>query len=105
MLTASLHPYRRAAIRAAIFTIAASAMFILPTKLLHNDGSAPLGYFTSLGHVLLLPGSIVSLFVYYPTEVSTASFVLWLIIVVLVSWLFYFGLLSIFVRIRAGSAR
>jgi hypothetical protein len=95
----SQHPYRRAAARALIVTLVAWAAFMLPTKVFHSDGSPPGGYISSAGYIVLLPGAVASLFVYYP-GVSTASLVLWQGIVATMSWLFYFGLLSMVERIR-----
>jgi hypothetical protein len=95
----SQHPYRRAAIHALIVTLVAWAAFIVPTKVFHSDGSAPAGYISSAGYIVLLPGAVASLFVYYPS-VTTASHILWQGIVVAFSWLFYFGSLSLFERIR-----
>jgi hypothetical protein len=95
----SQHPYRRAANRAVILTLVAWAAFMLPTKVFHSDGSPPGGYISTLGYTVLLPGAVASLFVYYPS-VTTASLFLWQGIVVTFSWLFYFGSLSLFERIR-----
>jgi hypothetical protein len=95
----SQHPYQKAAIRALILTLVAWTAFVLPAKLFHIDGSAPVGYISSAGYAVLLPGTVASLFVYYPS-VGTASQILWQGIVVIISWLFYFGLFSWFARMR-----
>ena len=93
------HPYRSAALWSFVFTLAAWAAFFLPSKLFHSDGSPPWGYFISIGFQFLLPGAIVSLFVFRLNATYTRV-ILWQILSVGFTWLFYFGLCSAVVRLR-----
>jgi hypothetical protein len=97
------HAYRRAALWSAAFTLAAWAAFWLPTKVFHTGGAPPAGYLTSLGFHLLMPGAIVSMFMFGFHILEGTQLVLWNLSLILINWLFYFAVFSAVVRIRHGN--
>jgi|SRR5215831_18380073 len=92
------HPYRWAAMWAAILVAAAWAMVWVPTKVFHASGEPPTGYLTALGFHLLMPGGVASLFLYRPPHDSTGGLIS-LSIVLSFSWLFYFGVFASVARL------
>jgi hypothetical protein len=101
------HPYRRAALWAALLVIVSFCALLMPSGLFHNNGSPPGGYFIEFGKIVLMPGVLVSEFVYYPVYYpsagSSAGFCVWITIVALVNWVFYCGIFALIARLRRRS--
>jgi hypothetical protein len=81
------------------------AAFWLPTKVFHASGAPPVGYVTSLGFHVLLPGDVASLFVYQLSGDSVAELTVWNALLLALNWAFYFGILAGLERLRRRPAR
>jgi hypothetical protein len=103
----SPHPYRFAALWAALLVIVSLCALTMPSELFHSTGSPPGGYFIEFGQIVLMPGVLVSEFVYYPVYYpsggSSAGFYVWITIVALVNWAFYWGIFALIARLRRRS--
>ena len=103
MQTGDEKPYRRAATWAAIVVAVIWMFFFLPTKLFPHAGDMPRNLIISIAHVFLLPGEIVSIFMYYPASGSDAAFAFWEVMIVTLNWAFYFGAISLVMFLRRKS--
>jgi hypothetical protein len=97
------NPYRRAATWAAVIVAVIWMFFFLPVKLFPHAGDTPRNLIISIAHVFLLPGEIVSIFLYYPASGTSAALAIWQLIVVTLNWVFYFGAIALVMILRQKS--
>jgi hypothetical protein len=94
------HPYRRAALWAAILVALAWCAWWMPSKVFHSDGSPPGGYFITASRVVLTPGVVISVYLFLPSFDSPGGYDLLIALGLLLNWLLYFGLFALIARLR-----
>ncbi len=79
--------------------------WFLPVKLFPHAADMPRNLIISIAHIFLLPGGVLSIFIFYPSEATNTELFIWQVVMVTFNWLFYFGLFSLIALLRLRASR